>query len=180
MATGTQTAAITAGGDSDLTNTESWNGTSWTEVNDINSTRYGALAGSGSQTDAINFWWKWSCCQSAATEYWNGTSWTEVNDIATATGEVGSGGSSSSSAIIFGGQAGTGSITAATEEWTTAPPTSFQQENLGQVFYNSTADAFKVTKENSGVPLGTWASGGNLNSARGMMEHQEDSSVNDQ
>jgi hypothetical protein len=48
-----------------------------------------------------------------------------------------------------------------TEEWTvTATPATFQQENLGQVFYNSTADAFKVTQQP--VPGGTWASGGNL------------------
>jgi hypothetical protein len=161
MATGTQTAALAAGGDSDLTNTESWNGTSWTEVNDINSTRYGG-GRSGSQTDALIFGGNGPVTQSAATEYWNGTSWTEVNDIATATGEVGSGGSSSSSAIIFGGN--TGSITAATEEWTTTPAPTFQQENLGQVFYNSTADAFKVTQQS--VPAGTWASGGNLNTAR--------------
>jgi hypothetical protein len=36
--------------------------------------------------------------------------------------------------------------------------------NLGQVFYNSTANAFKVTKQS--VPAGTWASGGSLNTAR--------------
>jgi hypothetical protein len=45
-------------------------------------------------------------------------------------------------------------------------PALFSKENLGQVFYNSTSDAFKVTKDNSGIPLGTWASGGNLNTAR--------------
>ena len=36
--------------------------------------------------------------------------------------------------------------------------------NLGQVFYNSTANAFKVTKQS--VPNGTWSSGGNINTAR--------------
>jgi hypothetical protein len=45
---------------------------------------------------------------------------------------------------------------AATEEWT-ATISTFQQENLGQVFYNSTANAFKVTKQS--VSGGTWASG---------------------
>jgi hypothetical protein len=61
----------------------------------------------------------------------------------------------------------TGSYVATTEEWTA--PSVFQQENLGQVFYNSTSDAFKVTKDNSGAPLGTWASGGNLNTARSLI-----------
>jgi hypothetical protein len=55
----------------------------------------------------------------------------------------------------------TPTITNATEEWTTTPAPTFQQENLGQVFYNSTSDAFKVTQQP--VPGGTWASGGNLN-----------------
>jgi hypothetical protein len=52
----------------------------------------------------------------------------------------------------------TPSVTAATEEWTvTATPSLFSKENLGQVFYNSTADAFKVTQQS--VPSGTWSSG---------------------
>jgi hypothetical protein len=55
-------------------------------------------------------------------------------------------------------------LRANTEEWTVAPPASFQQENLGQVFYNSTSDAFKVTQQS--IPAGTWASGGSLNTAR--------------
>jgi hypothetical protein len=46
----------------------------------------------------------------------------------------------------------------------TAPAPSFQKENLGQVFYNSTSDAFKVTQQS--VPAGTWSSGGDLNTAR--------------
>jgi hypothetical protein len=66
-----------------------------------------------------------------------------------------------------------------TEEWTVAPAANFQQENLGQVFYNSTSDAFKVTKSSSGVPLGTWASGGNLNSGRGGDGASGGLSVND-
>jgi hypothetical protein len=41
---------------------------------------------------------------------------------------------------------------------------TFPKENLGQVFYNSTSNAFKVTQQP--VPGGTWASGGNLNTAR--------------
>jgi hypothetical protein len=61
-----------------------------------------------------------------------------------------------SAAIFAGGYTGT---VATTEEWTA--PSVFQQENLGQVFYNSTSDAFKVTQQS--VPAGTWSSGGNLN-----------------
>jgi hypothetical protein len=97
------------------------------------------------------------------TEFWNGTSWTEVNDLSTAKGYA-AGTGTSTSAFSFGGEPGSLSTT---EEWTTTPAPSFQQENLGQVFYNSTSNAFKVTKDNSGAPIGTWSSGSSLNTARG-------------
>jgi hypothetical protein len=70
------------------------------------------------------------------------------------------GGTGSTQSIIFAG--GNPAELTATEEWTA--PALFQQENLGQVFYNSTSNAFKVTKQS--VPAGTWASGGTLNTAR--------------
>jgi hypothetical protein len=149
-ATGTQTAAITATGDTNdpfpnrVANVESWDGTSWTEVADVNTIRSG-LAGAGIQTDAIIFGGQTPTPGvTGNTESWNGTAWTEVNNLATARSALGGDGTSSL-ALAFGGQAGWPGLTA-TEEWTTA--SSFQQENLGQVFYNSTADAFKVTKDN--------------------------------
>jgi hypothetical protein len=39
---------------------------------------------------------------------------------------------------------------------------------LVQIFYNSTSGTFKTVKP-GGVPAGTWASGGNLNTARGRI-----------
>jgi hypothetical protein len=95
----------------------------------------------------------------------DGTNWSVVNSLSTAAYQNAGGvGGTNTNAISVGGN--TPSVTAATEEWTVAPAPSFQKENLGQVFYNSTSDAFKVTKDNSAVPLGTWASGGNLNTAQ--------------
>jgi hypothetical protein len=38
--------------------------------------------------------------------------------------------------------------------------------SVGQIFYNSTSGTFKTVKP-GGAPVGTWASGGNLNTARG-------------
>jgi hypothetical protein len=38
--------------------TESWNGTSWTEVNDLNTARDN-LAGAGTQYFCFSFWWKY-------------------------------------------------------------------------------------------------------------------------
>ena len=82
------TAALTFGGYyppiTYLAITESWNGTSWTEVNDLNTARY-VLGGSGSSTSALAFGGDGAPAgYEANTESWNGTCWTEVNDINTA------------------------------------------------------------------------------------------------
>ena len=74
-------------GGSNTTNTELWNGTSFTEVNDLN-TSGGYISSFGTSTSAIagN---RYQPGQSPAytqnvVESWDGTSWTEINDIATA------------------------------------------------------------------------------------------------
>ena len=73
-------------------------------------------------------------------------------------------GSTSFAALQSGGQTATPSDVATTEEFTAL--SDFSKINLGQVFYNSTSDAFKVTQQS--VPAGTWSSGGALNTARGV------------
>ena len=37
--------------------TELWNGTNWTEVNDLNTARFQSLAGAGTQYSSFSFWW---------------------------------------------------------------------------------------------------------------------------
>ena len=39
--------------------------------------------------------------------------------------------------------------------------------SVGQIYYNSTSGSFKAIKD-GGAPIGTWASGGTVNSARGL------------
>lgn len=78
---------------------ENWNGTSWTEVAEINSATVGhgafgistsgAIAG-GSPTP-----------NDTRHESWNGTSWTETTEISTGRSYLGSGGASSSSGMIL-------------------------------------------------------------------------------
>ena len=48
MAVGGSTGSVTAV-------TESWNGTSWTEVNDLSTARGGSLAGAGSAVSGVVF-----------------------------------------------------------------------------------------------------------------------------
>jgi hypothetical protein len=152
---GTTTAALAVGGNTGSVSAanESWNGTSWTEVGDLNTARSNISASSNTSTDTLAFAGNTPPI-TAKTESWNGTSWTEVNDLSTAREHAKGAGPSGSAAICFGGN--TPTATTATEEWTTTPAPTFQKINLGQVFYNSTSDAFKVTQQS--VPAGTWAS----------------------
>ena len=57
---GTQINAIASGGSHDLQNVaETWDGTSWTEVNDLNTPRYAAVAGGSKQYRCIMCRWIW-------------------------------------------------------------------------------------------------------------------------
>jgi hypothetical protein len=110
---GTQTAGLGAGGynaspTADSVATESFNGTSWTTVNSLNTARRGA-AGAGIQTAALYFG---GSNDPDATESWNGTSWTTVANLNTGRGGLGGMGTQAS-AVAFGGSPYTG----ATELW---------------------------------------------------------------
>ena len=82
---GTQTATLCIGG-ADPGTTEKWNGTSWTELNDINSAR--AFGGSGGTSTAAMIVGGYNLSSPgtkfANTETFDGTSWTEVGDLAEA------------------------------------------------------------------------------------------------
>jgi len=162
---GTQTAALNIGGLPSPGNptsnlVESWNGTSWSEITEINTGRRNG-GSAGEQTDALFFGGLIDPANSANTEYYDGSTWTELADLSVArygisNGSIGTSGTS----LATGGY--TTTYVAATEEW--SAPALFSKENLGQVFYNSTSNAFKVTKQS--VPAGTWASGADFNTAR--------------
>jgi hypothetical protein len=83
-----QTAALAFGGQPGPCNTaatESWNGSSWTSVNSMNTAR-GGLTGAGTQTLAVGFGGDNAAgTYYTDTELWNGTSWTtSPNSLATA------------------------------------------------------------------------------------------------
>jgi hypothetical protein len=120
---GTQTAAITVGGNLSpgITNkTELWNGTGWTEVNNLNTTRYNDPT-AGTTTAAICMGGYDPATDGGAgvgtTETWNGTSWTTGATMTT--GRYGGGGAgTTASSIVFAGYV-TGSGTVGnTEEYT--------------------------------------------------------------
>ena len=117
LGTGIQTSALAFGGDSSSVkaNTESYNGSSWTEVNDLNTARWGAASAGNSNTAAlaISGYTPPTGSQTANVESWNGTSWTEVNNVNTARQEFKGSGSSTAALAYTGGPPMTG----ATESW---------------------------------------------------------------
>ena len=115
---GTVTSSLVFGGYSTAPtgDTESWNGSAWTEVANLNTARRLAGAAGADNTSALMFGGDPpSPTYTANTEAWNGTSWTEVANLATARGWT-NGFGSSVSAIAAGGY--TTAQTAVVEEWT--------------------------------------------------------------
>ena len=165
---GTQTSALAFGGNippspsTTLIATESWDGSSWTEVNDMNTKREGVAGSGADNTSAIAVAGNVPPL-TGITEIWNGTSWTEVADLSTARTSVGSAGTTVASLAFGGGVPGSSpSISTLTEEFTA--PAVFSKTTEGQLFFNSTANAFKETI--SDVPGTSWSSGPAVNSTK--------------
>jgi len=98
--------------------TESWDGSSWTEVNDLNSARGYGMGGAGTQTSALAFGGNIPPSPSTtliATESWDGSSWTEVNDMNTKREGVAGSGADNTSAIAVAGNVPP--LTGITEIW---------------------------------------------------------------
>ena len=117
---GTQTAGMIATGTSPGTNntqnTEIWDGSSWTEVNDTNTGRLQAgMSINGPTANSIIAGGE-SPSQTANTESWDGTSWTEVNNLNTARATLYNFAGTGSQAVAAGGYAGT-TRTAISEIW---------------------------------------------------------------
>ena len=119
---GTQTAGLVGGrlqeagpSPGQKANTEAYNGSSWTELNDLNLARNAAAMG-GTQTSALLGGGHGDI--TANTESWNGTSWTEVANLNTARGYFTGSIESNSGGIAYGGITPAGSAgVAITELW---------------------------------------------------------------
>jgi hypothetical protein len=93
--------------------TELYNGSSWTELNDLNTVR-DQLGSSGTSTSAIAAGGYDNTVLNSS-ESWNGTSWTSTPSLNQARYEPGSSGESNTSALRFGGV--DGPQRAETESW---------------------------------------------------------------
>ena len=163
--TGSNTASIIVGGEvpstADSALVESWNGSAWTEIADINTARQ-QFSAAGTYTDALVMG---GSPNLANTEYYDGSSWSEQADLSLGRYiNYGSSGDTVAQGMVFGGNAPApaGHRTNSTEEW--SQPSVFSKQIQGQLFFNSTANAFKETI--SDVPGTSWSSGTNLNQAR--------------
>ena len=173
-ASGTYTAMIASGGQtnpppSQVNNVETWNGSSWTEVAEVSTRVF--LAGAGTSTSQLVFGGSDPGGPGVTTtESWDGSSWTTVNSLATARQMLGGDGASNTSAIAFGGSGdGYEPDKNETEEWSfigldpsTTPAADYANAIVGDFYYNSSTGQFKNINA-GGAPIGTWASGGNLN-----------------
>jgi len=117
---GTQTSALAIGGTLDPPNSnkaESYNGSAWTEVANLNQQRYEIGGAGASNTAALAFGGGPGSGQTAETENFNGTAWTEVADLNTARRAISNAeAGTNTAALVFGGTPGSGR-TEKTEKW---------------------------------------------------------------
>ena len=98
---GSQTAALCVGGANRGAQTEQWNGSSWTEVNDMN-TAAQSMASGGTTSDGFVSG-GYSTTADVKTESWNGSSWTEIVDMSTGRYALKGSGTGGTNALAFGG-----------------------------------------------------------------------------
>ena len=119
MASGTQTAALCAGGNARTTNTESYNGSTWTNVGAMNQGRSFGGA-SGTQTLGIAFGGDIGTGALTNAENWNGSAWS-ANAATLAVGRGGlncaSVGLKASAIAMAGGNPANPAANTATEEF---------------------------------------------------------------
>lgn len=181
---GTKDAGIIFGGSvgPSVANTELYNGTSWTEVNDLNTARERISPAANTQTAALGSGGSIapSYANTAATESWNGTSWTEVNDLnTTGNGQFGFG--TNTAAINVGGapppSQNVTQIWNGTS-WTTSPATLNQGRKDAENGGMGTSTAGLIAGGNNGSPAygqteswngSAWTELNDLNTARTAM-----------
>ena len=165
LSCGTQTASLICGG-GDVpgytANTELYDGSSWTEVNNVNNADAQA-GGGGTQTSAITA--RGQASSTTQSESWDGTSWTITANTSTDSYAIGGTGASSKDAIIYAGyDSSPASFPTSTEEFSFPPDTAIAL-NEGDLFLSG-GTTLKGFGKAAGIPSATWASGGSLNTAR--------------
>ena len=133
---GIQTSALAYGGltgpgsPNKTGKTESYNGTAFSEVNDLNTARYDISGGAGTDnTQGLCIGGQTGSGRQVITESWNGSSWTEVGDLNVSKG-AGLGAGTYTSAISTGGDT---TPTADAETWNGSAWTEVSNMNRSRV-----------------------------------------------
>ena len=138
---GTATAAIIFGGQQlppvsprTRAETETWNGSAWTEVGDLNTVKKNQ-AGAGTPSTALSSSGQDpSSDNSPLVEQWNGSAWTEVAEVNTARRQLAGAGVSGTAALIFFGYGGSPeTFTNVCESWNGSAWTEVGDTNTGRV-----------------------------------------------
>ena len=154
---GSTTAAIAAAGSlpspafSALT--ESWDGSSWTEVADLSNVRRLGFGSGVSTSMIVATGLAPGPSRISNVETWDGSSWTEVSEVNTNRDSGGSSGVSNTSSLIFGGNTPPG--TAKTEFWDGSSWT--EVGDLGTAEFDN---------DGAGTATDAWSAGGNGYEAR--------------
>ena len=171
---GTQTAGFVFGGyspSSASTLSLTYDGSSFSATPGSLNNAYSESGFSVSGTQSSSWISGGTSPSTGKTEYYDGTSWTASGDMAqkrSAGGSLGTG----TLGLYAGGSEPTLSptTTGVTEEFgfsglpPSTPAADYSDAIVGQMYYNSTSGQFKAIKD-GGAPLGSWASGGNMNTA---------------
>ena len=117
---GIQTAGMVSSGNGVIANTELYDGSSWTEVNDLNTARYtGQATDKGTTSASLNFGGNPAGGSPHTTdicESWDGTNWTEVGDL-TESKRLGGGHGTQTAALATAGYVSGGTITTNVFSW---------------------------------------------------------------
>ena len=188
---GDLTSSITFGGAPAPTQAyaEQWNGSTWTEVADLNEGRAAGAGGGASGTDAIlaGGYELPNIGNSVNTEIWNGSSWTEVNNLNAQKYTSGSGIPVSTSGIAFGGNP----VVATAEVWDGTNWTEVGDLNTARMYlggFGSATSAIAANGVNPGASPSytqnvvekwdgtSWTEVSEMNTARGEMLQGQGSS----
>ena len=184
---GSQTAAIAFGGartpgPTSQAVTELYDGTSWTEVNDLNTARERCSSAATTNTASLAMAGVVypGASNSNLTENWNGTNWTEVNDLSLSEGGRFGFGTPSAAVMAGGGSPPNMNVTETWNgtNWSTSPATlnTGRKDNEGGASGTSTAGI--ITGGNNGSTYdvtelwngSAWTEVNDLNTARsGLM-----------
>ena len=137
---------------------ETWNGTAWTEVSELNRSRYN-MAGSGASDSNAFIAGGYGAPPSpntniADTETWNGTSWTEQAELNTGR-STNSGGGTNTLALVFGGGPTSPGRYAVTELWNGSTWTELADLSIGREYAPSASNTGAAVKGFASVGLTT-------------------------